>query len=93
MDKIGGTQRTYQKIAKTYAQKAQNRDPMEADMARFIELVNPGGLVLDVGCGPGFDTAVLHAHNLHTIGLDYSMEMMQAGQQYQINIPLIRSFI
>lgn len=74
------TRATYEKIAITYAENNRDRSPLAGHLNRFIELVKPNGWVLDVGCGPGFDTAVFQQHNLQTIALDYTHAMMQAGQ-------------
>jgi ubiquinone/menaquinone biosynthesis C-methylase UbiE len=91
-NELSGTHQTYQIIAKDYAKNWEDRSILATHVARFVTLVTPGGLVLDVGCGPGFDTAVFQTHNLRTIGLDYSMEMMQTGrQQYQIRTPMVRA--
>ena len=81
MNHLQSTQETYQKIAAVYAQAQQDRTHLAAHLRRFVELVTPNGLVFDVGCGPGMDTAVLQQHNLHAIGLDFSYEMMQVGRQ------------
>jgi ubiquinone/menaquinone biosynthesis C-methylase UbiE len=72
---------TYRHIAAAYAQAQQNREQMNTQIEKFAALLPPGALVLDVGCGPGADTAVLRTtHNLSAIGLDYSPEMMLAGR-------------
>ena len=38
--------------------------------------------VLDVGCGPGFDTATMREEGLHGIGLDLSRVMLQMAMRY-----------
>ena len=81
MDEIKNTSQTYAKIAAEYAQARQRRHMLARHVARFVELVPPGGLVWDVGCGPGFDTAVLRQHNLRAYGLDYSHPMIIAGRE------------
>ena len=89
---IHDTQRTYASIATDYAAAWVDRGSLDKHMARFVELVQPAGRVLDVGCGPGFDTAVFQQHNFLPIGLDYSMQMMLTGrQQYQITAPLVQT--
>ncbi len=81
MDEIEKTNRTYAQIATAYAQAQQHRHMLARHVARFVALVPPGGLVWDVGCGPGFDTAVLRQHHLHAYGLDYSHPMITAGRE------------
>ena len=74
------TRATYEKIADTYASKNQDRSALTAEVAKFVALVKSGGWVVDVGCGPGFDTAVFQQHNFKSIGLDYTYEMMKTGR-------------
>lgn len=83
MDEIEKTSQTYAQIAAEYAQARQHRHMLARHVARFAALVPPGGLVWDVGCGPGFDTAVLRQNNLHAFGLDYSHPMILAGRERQ----------
>jgi ubiquinone/menaquinone biosynthesis C-methylase UbiE len=82
MNHLDQTRQTYRRIAAAYAQAQQNREPMNAQLDQFAALLPPGAVVLDVGCGPGMDTAVLRTtHHLQAIGLDYSHEMMLAGRE------------
>lgn len=88
MKNLEKTQETYRQIAAAYAQARQNRDHMADQVKRFVALLPPGGLVLDVGCGPGMDTAVLQSHHLNAIGLDFSHEMMRVGRDsYGVQVP------
>ena len=79
MNQIKKTQETYTQIAESYLDANQDRSKVLPNIERFVSLVRPGGVVFDVGCGPGFDTAVFHTHNLHTIGMDYNWQMMHTG--------------
>lgn len=81
MDEVKKTDLTYAQIASEYARARQHRHMLGRHVHRFVKLVPPGGLVLDVGCGPGFDTAVLREHKLCTYGLDYSFDMITAGRE------------
>jgi ubiquinone/menaquinone biosynthesis C-methylase UbiE len=60
MNHLEKTQETYRQIAADYAQAQQNRGQLVEQMAKFVSLLPPGGTVLDVGCGPGWDTAAFH---------------------------------
>jgi ubiquinone/menaquinone biosynthesis C-methylase UbiE len=80
MNHLKITQETYRQIATIYAQAQRERSHLLPHIEQFVALLPPGGLVLDVGCGPGWDTAVLQTLSLTTIGLDYSHAMMQAGK-------------
>lgn len=92
MSNLKKTRQTYQQIASVYAQAHQQRDQMADQLARFASLVKPGGLVFDVGCGPGLDTVVLQQHGLTAVGLDYTWEMMQTGRnEYGIVVPFVQA--
>lgn len=93
MNPLEKTQETYRHIAAAYAQaNAVSSSSIAQQIAKFVALVPLGGWVLDVGCGPGMDTAVLRQNNLQAIGLDYSHEMMVAGRDTQgFQGPFIRA--
>jgi ubiquinone/menaquinone biosynthesis C-methylase UbiE len=80
MNNLEKTRETYRQIAAAYAAAWQKGGTVEAELQKFVALLPEGATVLDVGCGPGLDTAVLQSHHLHTIGLDYSHEMMRVGR-------------
>jgi SAM-dependent methyltransferase len=92
MNYLKKTQETYRQIAAVYAQAQQDRGRLADQVLRFVALVSPGGLVLDVGCGPGLDTAVLQTHHLNAIGLDFSHEMMRVGRDdHGIQVPFAQA--
>ena len=75
------TRQTYEQIAAVYAERNQDRSALEEEIAKvYFSSSEPGGWVVDVGCGPGFDAAVFQQHNFKTIALDYAHAMMQAGR-------------
>lgn len=79
------TERTiasYDDLAGDYREKWHDRTMMAGAMAAFVHRVRPRGLVVDVGCGPGFDAALLRAEGLRTVALDLSRGMMRAGREH-----------
>lgn len=89
---LARTRATYDHIAAHYAAARRRREMLRPFTERFVALLPPGALVLDVGAGPGFDTAVLQAHHLRAIGLDLSLPMLQAGRhQLGIDAPLLQA--
>lgn len=91
MNHLEKTRETYQQIAADYAQAQLARGPMTRQIEKFLALLPPGGLVLDVGCGPGMDTAVFQAQNVAVVGLDFSHEMMRVGRDtHSFAVPFIQ---
>ncbi len=78
------TLQTYNEIAQRYYDRNKDRSPIDHHLRHFIELLNNQGLaempVLDIGCGPGFDTTRMREEGLRCIGLDLSWGMLRTGQ-------------
>jgi SAM-dependent methyltransferase len=72
------TAATYDRIATRYA--AREVYPLERELARFRQMVPTGGLVLDVGCGPGQYARALESRGLRVVGLDLSPGMLRQAQ-------------
>lgn len=76
------TRTSYDADAVGYAEKVRgllDRSPyLRASLALFAELVRDagGGLVADVGCGPGYVTRHLHELGVDAFGIDLSPEMV-----------------
>lgn len=73
---------SYDEIAGDYWERWRDRGMMERALAGFVQHVRPGGLVIDVGCGPGFDAALLRAEGLRTVEVDLSWGMMAVGREH-----------
>ncbi len=73
---------SYDADALGYAEKVRgllDESPyLRASLALFAELVRDagGGLVADVGCGPGYVTGHLHQLGVDAMGIDLSPEMI-----------------
>jgi ubiquinone/menaquinone biosynthesis C-methylase UbiE len=72
------TAATYDCIAARYAERATYA--LEQELARFRQIVPPGGLVLDAGCGPGQYARALESRRLRVVGLDLSKGMLRQAQ-------------
>jgi ubiquinone/menaquinone biosynthesis C-methylase UbiE len=55
---------------------------LEQELVCFRQLVPAGGLVLDVGCGPGQYARALEAQGLDVVGLDLSQGMLRYAQAH-----------
>lgn len=90
MNEIEETQATYTQIAADYARVRQERDGIAEQMAHFVALLPHPGVVLDIGCGPGYDTALLAKRGLTAVGLDLSLAMLCAAGNQQ-PCPLVQA--
>ena len=62
-----------------------NRPPSEPLIA-FTKAVKPGGLVLDLGCGPGMAAAFMRDSGLEPNAVDASSAMIKiANERYSLN--------
>ncbi len=85
------TSATYDHIAPNYA--AQWSDKVEVlarQRAQFMAMLPPHARVLDVGCGPGHDTAQFRSRGLRAYGLDRSRGMPHEARQ-RTDVPLLLS--
>jgi len=59
------------------------RDTLTVNMgelyAPFLELVPPGGRILDAGCGSGRDAPVFLAKGYYVVAMDASVKMVEAA--------------
>lgn len=70
------TTQTYNKLAANYAQRWDGFELRE-QIDAFADYVKPGGLTLDLGCGPGRDMLGLQKRGFVVVGLDRSAGMLQ----------------
>lgn len=74
------TNKTYDLIAAHYAERYWNMS-LNDMLRRFTDLIQAGGRVLDLGCGPGRDVALLNERGFNTIGIDRSLGMLEQAKQ------------
>ena len=66
---------TYDKIAESYAQRPLYS--MERELNTFLSYVPQGGLVVDIGCGPGDYAQMIRERGYRVIALDLSAGMLK----------------
>src|SRR4051812_37555065 len=88
MTEIKMTSATYDQIATGYAARWAGAEPLAEARARFAARLGPGAWVLDVGCGPGWDTLRLRELGLRVCGLDRSRGMLAEARRR--GVPLMR---
>jgi ubiquinone/menaquinone biosynthesis C-methylase UbiE len=75
-----------ERVAQVYDRWYETKKGLLADwfekelMARNVEL-NPGGKILDVGCGTGNHLLFFGAKGMETIGIDISLPMLRVAQK------------
>ncbi len=80
MAEIEITTRTYDTIAPSFAERWWNVH-LDQALDSFASRLRPRGQVLDLGCGPGRDIALLRQRGYQVIGLDRSQGMLRQAQQ------------
>src|SRR5271166_5296731 len=83
--KTSEVQLGYDRVAEEYArhlfdelrEKPQDRELLD----RFADRVRGGGLVCDLGCGPGQVARYLHEREVEVCGLDLSPGMVEQARQ------------
>lgn len=80
MDTQQTTIASYDQVSNQYLTKNRDRSVICESLTRFANLVTSGGLILDIGCGPGFDAKILRDKGFQVHGLDRSKGMIQTGK-------------
>lgn len=75
------TRSSYEAIADAYLERHRDRSRVAPYADRFAAMLRPRDLVLDVGCGPGVDAAILRERGLRVVGVDVSRAMVRAGRE------------
>ena len=73
-ERVATTRRTYDRVADRFLAHTRDRTRTRRWLDRFARMAAPRSLVLDVGAGPGFDTAELRGHGLRAVSVDLSSE-------------------
>ena len=81
-DAVSRTVAAYDRIAGEYLARWRDRRVVERPLAMLATLLPAGALVLDLGCGPGFDGAALRAQGLRVVGADLSWQMVRLGRDH-----------
>jgi SAM-dependent methyltransferase len=72
----------YDRIAPMFAERVKgSRQSVERWAEQFAARLGPGTAVLDLGCGPGWDTARLGELGMRAVGGDLSAGMLELARQ------------
>jgi SAM-dependent methyltransferase len=84
-DHLERVQRSYDRVAAEYARRIDGElahKPFDRDLLdRFAAAMPAGGLVADVGCGPGHVGGYLHERGVQVIGIDPSEAMLAEARR------------
>jgi ubiquinone/menaquinone biosynthesis C-methylase UbiE len=72
---------TYEKIAEIYTNQYFNDLTDAPFIDIFLEKLNAGAKILDVGSGPGQFTQYMMKKGFEVLGIDYSKEMLKKAEQ------------
>ena len=76
---------SYDSAARAYAEHLASeldRKPLDRHLLnRFAEAVRCGGLVADLGCGPGHVARYLDAQGVRMVGIDISPGMIRVAKE------------
>ena len=78
-NRIARTRQTYDQIAARFLENTRDRSGMAAWYERFAKRLCAGDAVLDLGAGPGCDSAELRLLGLRAFSLDLSLGMLREG--------------
>jgi acylphosphatase/protein-L-isoaspartate O-methyltransferase len=78
-DAVLVTKAAYEADARAWAERRRGAF-VEARYQRFRDLLPEGALVLELGCGPGNDAALLADLGLEVVGLDLTRSMLEVAR-------------
>lgn len=78
MEDLEATVATYEAAADAYRERHRDRAAIAEARDRFLTSVDPDeGVVLDVGCGPGWETEAFAAAGHRSVGIDLSRRFLR----------------
>ncbi|WP_267639878.1 class I SAM-dependent methyltransferase [Haloarchaeobius amylolyticus] len=80
MDEVSRTESVYEGESDAFVEKYQTESVADLYGERFFDALS-GPCVLDVGCGPGADTAVFSDRGLDVVGFDRTGSFLQAARE------------
>lgn len=81
---VVGVRAVYDAVASAYAEQLGDEldhKPLDRALVEAFLACAEGGVVADIGCGPGHVTAFMAARHTRTIGIDLSVGMITAARE------------
>lgn len=82
-----GVQDYYDKTAAAWAEEGYQPRAELPCLNEFLALLPPGGRVLDLCCGAGYETGRIRARGFDALGLDFSGESLKIARERNPGIP------
>lgn len=82
-----GVQEYYDRTAAEWARNGYKDEARLPCLDEFLSLLPPGGRVLDLCCGAGYETGRIRERGFDALGLDFSGESLKIARQRSPGIP------
>lgn len=79
-ESVASTLETYESVAEQYRVRHTDRSTISAALDRFLDAVD-GSRILDVGCGPGWESATFADCGYDPIAIDLTPAFLRMAQQ------------
>jgi len=89
-DAVLATNAAYERDAGAWAARLGGGGFLTTRFQRFRDSLPPGSRVLDVGCGPGADAALLLEMGLNVIALDLTSAMLHIARERRKALPVVQ---
>lgn len=86
-----GVQEYYDKTAAEWAVNGYDDKAYLPCLDEFLSLLPPGGRVLDLCCGAGYETGRIRARGFDALGLDFSGESLNIARERNPDIPFFQA--
>lgn len=86
-----GVQEYYDKTAAEWAENGYSDEAYLPCLDEFLALLPPGGRVLDLCCGAGYETGRIRAKGFDALGLDFSGESLRIARERNPDIPFFQA--
>jgi SAM-dependent methyltransferase len=86
MGDLDDTVDTYERVVEDYRQRHADRSAVEDQVERFLSALadaghDGGARILDVGCGPGWETATFAERGHDPVGIDVTPAFLRAASE------------
>lgn len=86
-----GVQEYYDKTAAEWAANGYDDQAYLPCLGEFLSLLPPGGRVLDLCCGAGYETGRIRERGFDALGLDFSGESLKIARERNPDIPFYQA--